>query len=37
MINSVPGTTEYAISAYQREMDRAFVEWLRKRMIEKKG
>jgi hypothetical protein len=35
-VKPVPGTIGYAISAYQREMYRAFVEWLRKRMNEEK-
>jgi len=32
----IPGTIQYAIQSYQREMDGAFLEWMRKRLIEEK-
>jgi hypothetical protein len=31
-MKTVPGTSQYAIEAYQREMDRALAEWLRTQM-----
>ena len=33
----IPGTVEYAIVAYEREMNMAFAEWLRKRVNEETG